>query len=389
MTRVLVIFGTRPEAIKMAPIIHELEDRDGFTPLICSSGQHREMLDQVLDVFGIHPQWDLGVMQASQGLHETTAAVIVRVSEVIAESYPDIVLVQGDTTTAFAGALAAYYSRIPVGHVEAGLRTWDRYNPFPEEMNRALVDVLADQYFAPTDAARLNLLQTGVEPSLIHVTGNTVIDALMWARERIERPGEQDEVAADQLATVPIKLREMFSGRHPDQRMVLVTGHRRESFGEDFEGICRALKTLVDRNPDLEIAYPVHLNPQVREPVYRILGDTKRVHLFDPPPYLGFVWLMMRSHFLLTDSGGVQEEAPSLDKPVLVMRRVTERPEGVEAGCARVVGVEEDAIVQASENLLTNEGEYKRMSQAQNPYGDGNAARNIVDAIENWSSAGG
>jgi UDP-N-acetylglucosamine 2-epimerase (non-hydrolysing) len=340
-------------------------------------------------VFDIHSDWDLGVMQTSQGLHETTAEVILRVQEILEESSPDIVLVQGDTTTAFAGALAAYYSKVPVGHVEAGLRTWDRYNPFPEEMNRALVDVLADIYFAPTGTARGNLLKTGVDASRIHITGNTVIDALMWARDRMGPSADNDAIASEQLATVPEKLREAFSSGDTGRRMVLVTGHRRESFGADFEGICRALKTLVEQNPDLEIAYPVHLNPQVREPVYRILGDVDRVHLFDPPPYLGFVWLMMRSHFLLTDSGGVQEEAPSLGKPVLVMRRVTERPEGVEAGCARVVGVDEAEIVKAVELLLKDPAEYEKMSRATNPYGDGTAARQIVDAIETWSSARG
>jgi UDP-N-acetylglucosamine 2-epimerase (non-hydrolysing) len=389
MTRTLVIFGTRPEAIKMAPVIRELERRDGFTSLICSTGQHREMLDQVLDVFEIRADWDLGVMKTAQGLHETTAEVILRVREILEESSPDIVLVQGDTTSAFAGALAAYYSKIPVGHIEAGLRTWDRYNPFPEEMNRALVDVLADLYFTPTDTARANLLQAGVDPSRIHLTGNTVIDALMWARDRMEASDDDDLIVSEQIATVPENLREAFSSGDTGRRMVLVTGHRRESFGADFEGICQALKKLVERNPNLEIAYPVHLNPQVREPVYRILGNVDRLHLFDPPPYLGFVWLMMRSDFLLTDSGGVQEEAPSLGKPVLVMRRVTERPEGVEAGCARVVGVDEAEIVKAVELLLKDPEEYQKMSRATNPYGDGTAARQIVDAIDVWSRARG
>ena len=389
MTKVLVVFGTRPEAIKMAPIIAELERRGGFVPLVCSTGQHREMLDQVLDVFGIVPKWDLGVMRRSQGLHETSAEILLRVQEVIEESSPDLVLVQGDTTTAFTAALAAYYSHIPVAHVEAGLRTWDRFNPFPEEMNRALVDVLAELYFAPTEPAAQNLIKTGVEPSLIHLTGNTVIDALLWARDRLESAGEDDSVAADQLETVPPELREMFSTAGDGKRMVLVTGHRRESFGTDFEGICRAIKALADENRDIEIAYPVHLNPQVREPVFRILDGVERVHLFDPPPYLGFVWLMTRSYFLLTDSGGVQEEAPSLGKPVLVMRRVTERPEGVEAGCARVVGVEQSAIVEAANSLLHDPEEYTRMSSAASPYGDGTASRKIVDAIGEWSAAVG
>jgi UDP-N-acetylglucosamine 2-epimerase (non-hydrolysing) len=244
-------------------------------------------------------------------------------------------------------------------------------------------------HFAPTEGARANLLSEGIADEKVHVTGNTVIDSLMWARDRMGPSGDDDAIATEQLATVPEKLREAFSSGDTSRRMVLVTGHRRESFGADFEGICRALKTLVEQNPDLEIAYPVHLNPQVREPVYRILGDVDRVHLFDPPPYLGFVWLMMRSHFLLTDSGGVQEEAPSLGKPVLVMRRVTERPEGVEAGCARVVGVDEAEIVKAVELLLKDPAEYEKMSRATNPYGDGTAARRIVDAIETWSSASG
>jgi UDP-N-acetylglucosamine 2-epimerase (non-hydrolysing) len=300
------------------------------------------------------------------------------------EAKPDIVLVQGDTSTALVGALSAYYGQIPVGHVEAGLRTGDKYSPFPEELNRKLVGTLADIHFAPTNGARDNLLAEGIPGNRIHVTGNTVVDALLWAENRLATTPPGDPFLEGQLAAIPPAVRDADGSK-----LILVTGHRRESFGPDFEAICTALLRIVERNEDIQLAYPVHLNPNVREPVYRILGDAKRVHLFEPPPYFGFVWLLSRSHIILTDSGGVQEEAPSLNKPVLVTRRVTERPEGIAAGCARLVGVDIDTIVSTTEALLNDPTEYEQMSSAMNPYGDGNASAKTADAVERWLASNG
>jgi UDP-N-acetylglucosamine 2-epimerase (non-hydrolysing) len=300
------------------------------------------------------------------------------------EARPDIVLVQGDTSTAFVGALSAYYGQIPVGHVEAGLRTGDKYSPFPEELNRKLVGTLADIHFAPTNGARDNLLAEGIPGDRIHVTGNTVVDALLWAENRLATTPQGDPFLEEQLAAIPPAVRDADGSN-----LILVTGHRRESFGPDFEAICTALLRIVERNEDIQLAYPVHLNPNVREPVYRILGGAERVHLFEPPPYFGFVWLLSRSHIVLTDSGGVQEEAPSLNKPVLVTRRVTERPEGIAAGCARLVGVDIDTIVSTTEALLNDPAEYEQMSSAMNPYGDGNASAKTADALERWLASNG
>jgi UDP-N-acetylglucosamine 2-epimerase (non-hydrolysing) len=382
--RVLFVFGTRPEAIKLAPLIFEVQKRPGLEALICVTGQHREMLDQVLSGFGIEPNWDLDLMQPGQDLTGLTARLVLGLAPVMEEARPDIVLVQGDTSSALIGALSAYYGRIPVGHVEAGLRTGDMYSPFPEEGNRKLVGTLADIHFAPTGGARDNLLAEGVPASRVHVTGNTVVDALLWAEDRLSTTPPGDPFLEEQLASVPADVRDATGGR-----FILVTGHRRESFGPDFEAICTALLQIVERNEDIQLAYPVHLNPNVREPVYRILGGVERVHLFEPPPYFGFVWLQSRSHLILTDSGGVQEEAPSLNKPVLVTRRVTERPEGVEAGCARLVGVDRDTIVSTTELLLNDQAEYERMSSATNPYGDGTASVKTADALEEWLTANG
>ena len=384
MKRVLFVFGTRPEAIKLAPLIFEVRKRPGLEALICVTGQHREMLDQVLSGFGLEPGWDLNLMREGQDLPALTARLIQGLSPVMKEAKPDIVLVQGDTTTALTGALSAYYEQVPVGHVEAGLRTGEKYSPFPEEVNRKLVGTLADIHFAPTAGARSNLIAEGVTPDRIHVTGNTVVDALLWAKKRLETAPPGDPFVEEQLATIPAAVRDEGKGR-----LILVTGHRRESFGPDFEAICTALLRIVERNGDVRLAYPVHLNPNVREPVYRILGGKERVYLFDPPPYFGFVWLLSRSHLILTDSGGVQEEAPSLDKPVLVMRRVTERPEGVSAGCAKLVGVDADTIVSATESLLNDPDEYERMSSAPNPYGDGTASARTADALEEWLASDG
>jgi len=375
----LFVFGTRPEAIKLAPLIFEVSARPNLEALVCVTGQHREMLDQVLSVFQLKPDWDLNLMREGQDLSGLTSRLFRDLAPVMESAQPDIVLVQGDTTSALTGALSAYYSRIPVGHVEAGLRTGQKYSPFPEEVNRKLVGSIADIHFAPTELAMSNLIAEGVSRGDIHVTGNTVIDALLWAENRLQTAPPGDSLIESQMDAIPEAIR-----NNADGRLILVTGHRRESFGPDFEAICEALLKVVERNKDVRLAYPVHLNPNVREPVNRILGDIDRIHLFEPPPYLGFVWLLSRSHLILTDSGGVQEEAPSLNKPVLVMRRVTERPEGIKAGCARLVGVDPEEIVSTTELLLNNPVEYERMSSAINPYGDGTSAAQTADAIEEW-----
>ena len=379
MKRVLFVFGTRPEAIKLAPLIFEVSARPNLEALVCVTGQHREMLDQVLSVFQLKPDWDLNLMREGQDLSGLTSRLFRDLAPVMESAQPDIVLVQGDTTSALTGALSAYYSRTPVGHVEAGLRTGQKYSPFPEEVNRKLVGSIADIHFAPTELAMSNLIAEGVSRGDIHVTGNTVIDALLWAENRLQTAPPGDSLIESQMDAIPEAIR-----NNADGRLILVTGHRRESFGPDFEAICEALLKVVERNKDVRLAYPVHLNPNVREPVNRILGDIDRIHLFEPPPYLGFVWLLSRSHLILTDSGGVQEEAPSLNKPVLVMRRVTERPEGIKAGCARLVGVDPEEIVSTTELLLNNPVEYERMSSAINPYGDGTSAAQTADAIEEW-----
>ena len=385
MKRVLFVMGTRPEVIKLAPVIKEMERSGSLQAAVCVTGQHREMLDQVLKVFSIEPHWDLDLMRHGQDLFGLTAAIITGMKEVLLEANADLVVVQGDTTTAFMAGLAANYKRLPVAHVEAGLRTGDRLNPFPEETNRTLLGVLSQLHFAPTETARDNLLREGIEADAIWVTGNTVIDALIWARDRVAE-GDTDGAVKEAVDAIPGPVRRALNrGR----KVILVTGHRRESFGQDFESICLALKLLAERNDNIEIVYPVHLNPNVRAPVYRLLEGIERIHLIDPPSYLGFVWLLMRSHIVLTDSGGVQEEAPTLGKPVLVMRRVTERPEGVEAGCAKVVGVQTDTIISECEILLRDPAAYARMSKAANPYGDGTAARQIVAAIEERYCADG
>ena len=384
MKRVLFVFGTRPEAIKLAPLIFELRNRPGLEALICVTGQHREMLDQVLSGFGLEPGWDLKVMRAGQDLAALTARLVTGLAPVMEEAKPDVVLVQGDTSTALIGALSAYYNEIPVGHVEAGLRTGQKYSPFPEEVNRKLVGTLADLHFAPTEGARANLLAEGVPGDRIHVTGNTVVDALLWAVKRLEATPPDDPFLEEQIAAIPAEVRD-----DSNSKLILVTGHRRESFGPDFEAICTALVRIVERNKDIRLAYPVHFNPKVREPVYRILDGIERIHLFEPPPYFGFVWLLSRAHLIITDSGGVQEEAPSLGKPLLVTRRVTERPEGVEAGCAQLVGVDTETIISATESLLNDPAEYERMSSADNPYGDGTASARTADALEEWLTSNG
>lgn len=354
----------------MAPLVLALQADPRFEARLCVTAQHREMLDQVLAIFGLTPDFDLDVMTPGQDLTDVTAGILKGMKDVFARFRPDVALVHGDTATTFAASLASYYHRIPVAHVEAGLRTGDLYSPWPEEANRKLTGVLARQHFAPTDTARNNLLAEGVLPGAIHVTGNTVIDALLMVVARIE---------AD--AALRCSLENQFAFLHPDRRLLLVTGHRRESFGEGFERICRALVEVTRRHPDLEVVYPVHLNPNVQEPVRRLLSGVDNIHLIEPLDYLPFVYLMSRAHLILTDSGGVQEEAPSLGKPVLVMRDTTERPEAVTAGTVRLVGTDMERIVATIERLLSDTPEYERMSHAHNPYGDGQACPRILDAL--------
>lgn len=373
MLKVLSIFGTRPEAIKMAPVIKELERHpEAFQSLVCVTAQHRHMLDQVLDLFEIRPDYDLDIMRPGQDLFDITCAVLKGLKPVLERERPDLVLVHGDTSTTMGACLAAFYCRIRVGHVEAGLRTHDLSSPFPEEMNRRVAGALADLHFTPTQASRENLLREGVSGEAIMVTGNTVIDALLSVTDRFD--------GDPQLAA---KCARDFSYLDPQKKLLLVTGHRRENFGPGFEQICLALAEIARRNPQVEILYPVHLNPNVQEPVRRILGQEEldNVHLVDPLDYLPFVYLLERSYLILTDSGGVQEEAPSLGKPVLVMRETTERPEAVAAGTVKLVGTDRRAITRETELLLNDRSAYQAMSLAHNPYGDGRAASRIVGAL--------
>lgn len=364
MVKVLTVLGTRPEAIKLAPVIKELEQHPGVASKVCVTAQHREMLDPFLKLFEIKPDYDLDIMQPNQSLFDVTAKALLGLKDVLDAERPDIILVQGDTTTAFAAALAAFYLKIRVGHVEAGLRTENKYNPFPEEINRRLVTHLADFHFAPTERARANLLAEGVRDEAICVTGNTVVDALLMTLERTR--------GQDPLPDLPIE---------PDRRLLLVTAHRRESFGEGLINICRALKEIAESTDDVEIVYPVHLNPNVRATVQRELRGIERVHLMPPLDYVSFVHLMSRAYLILTDSGGIQEEAPSLGKPVLVMREATERPEAIEAGVAKLVGTAPQRIVGETLRLLKDGEEYNRMARARNPFGDGHAAKRIVDVL--------
>jgi UDP-N-acetylglucosamine 2-epimerase (non-hydrolysing) len=372
--KVLTVFGTRPEAIKMAPLVLALQADKRFESLLCVTGQHREMLDQVLNLFDLIPDHDLNIMKPGQDLTDITTGVLQGMRRVLAICKPDIVLVHGDTATTFAATLAAYYQQIPVGHVEAGLRTGSLYSPWPEEANRKLTGALAALHFAPTQQSAANLLAEGVMAESVHITGNTVIDALLRVVQRIE----QDATLASSLAVQLPFLR-------PKRRVVLVTGHRRESFGGGFERICVALRQIATAFPDVDVVYPVHLNPNVREPVNRLLSGLPNVHLIEPLDYLPFVFLMSRSYLILTDSGGIQEEAPSLGKPVLVMRDTTERPEAVEAGTVELVGTDVERIVSQLSLLLTDAGAYERMSRAHNPYGDGLACGRILQVLAGLS----
>lgn len=368
--KILTVFGTRPEAIKMAPLVHALAADDRFEAKCCVTAQHREMLDQVLELFEITPDYDLNLMKAGQTLNDVTARIVQELKPVLQEFQPDVVLVHGDTATTFAASLAAYYEQIEVGHVEAGLRTGNIYSPWPEEANRRLTGVLTNYHFAPTETSKENLLRENFAPEDIFITGNTVIDALLMVKDKIESDSDLSATLASQ-----------FPFLDESKKLILVTGHRRESFGGGFERICEALAQTAKQHPNVQILYPMHLNPNVREPVNRILGDVENVLLIEPQQYLPFIYLMSRSHIILTDSGGIQEEAPSLGKPVLVMRDTTERPEAVAAGTVKLVGTNVEKITASLGSLLNDEEAYKEMSFAHNPYGDGKACQRILDAL--------
>ncbi len=362
--RVLTVFGTRPEAIKMAPLVKEFEKQpDVFKSVVCVTAQHRQMLDQVLKLFEIKPDFDLNIMKPNQDLWKVTAEVLLLMKDVIEESKPDIVLVHGDTTTSMAAALSAFYARVPVGHVEAGLRTFNKFYPFPEEINRVFADAVSSYHFAPTDTSVDNLKKSAISHEHIYKTGNTVIDALLHTVENNK---------AD-LSYIGLK---------PELKTILLTSHRRENFGEPIRNICRAVLELVEKNKDIQVVYPVHLNPNIQEPVHELLGNKERIHLIEPMEYAPFCTLMKDSYLIMTDSGGVQEEAPSLGKPVLVLRTTTERPEAVQYGTVKLAGTDTQNIVNEVQTLLDNEEEYKKMSAAVNPYGDGLASRRIADIIK-------
>ncbi|MBE5253910.1 non-hydrolyzing UDP-N-acetylglucosamine 2-epimerase [Mixta mediterraneensis] len=369
--KVLTVFGTRPEAIKMAPLVKALAQDPAFESRLCVTAQHREMLDQVLRLFKLQPDYDLNIMRPEQGLTEITCRILQGMKTVLLDFKPDVVLVHGDTTTTLAASLAAFYQQIPVGHVEAGLRTGDLSSPWPEEANRKLTGHLASLHFTPTLRSRQNLLRENLADARIFVTGNTVIDALLWVRDRIL---DDSDLNAQLAASYPFL--------DNSKKLILVTGHRRESFGDGFERICSALAQIARQHPDAQIVYPVHLNPNVSEPVKRILSGIENIVLIEPQEYLPFVWLMNRAWLILTDSGGIQEEAPSLGKPVLVMRDTTERPEAIEAGTVRLVGTDTEKIVNEVSQLLTDEAAWQAMSHAHNPYGDGEACRRILQALQ-------
>ena len=374
MKKILLVFGTRPEAIKMAPLVKALQkDTEHFETRVCVTAQHRQMLDQVLEVFGITPEYDLNIMAPNQDLYDITAKVLLGLREVLKDFRPDTVLVHGDTTTSMAASLAAFYMQIPVGHVEAGLRTYNMLSPWPEEMNRQVTDRICTYYFAPTEQSRANLLQENIDAKKIFITGNTVIDALLMAVDIISTTAGVKEKLAKELQEKGYTV--------GDRDYILVTGHRRENFGDGFLHICKAIKELAALHPEMDIVYPVHLNPNVQKPVYELLSGLSNVYLISPLDYLPFIYAMQHSTLLLTDSGGVQEEAPSLGKPVLVMRDTTERPEAVEAGTVKLVGTDAEAIVSNVTALLQDKEMYKRMSETHNPYGDGQACERIIAAL--------
>ncbi|MGP1619612.1 MAG: non-hydrolyzing UDP-N-acetylglucosamine 2-epimerase [Bacteroidia bacterium] len=382
MKKVMLVFGTRPEAIKMAPLVKEFQARaNEFDTIVCVTGQHREMLKQVLELFDIKPDYDLEIMKEGQDLYDVTIRVLLGMREVLKKTKPDVVLVHGDTTTSTAAALAAFYQQIPVGHVEAGLRTHNIYSPWPEEMNRQLTGRMASYHFAPTELSRKNLLAEGIATDRIFITGNTVIDALLQVVTRVKGNADLRNEVSRKLLQFGYDVNRLEAGR----RLVLITGHRRENFGEGFLNICRAIQTLSKRFPEVDFVYPMHLNPNVRKPIREIFGDNLgglgNLFFIEPLEYLQFVTLMDRSSIVLTDSGGIQEEAPGLGKPVLVMRDTTERPEAVKAGTVKLVGTDYNQIVDNVEKLLTDNAAYAEMSRANNPYGDGKACSYIVDAL--------
>ena len=361
--KVMTVFGTRPEAIKMAQLVLELQKQSQrFEAITTVSAQHREMLDQVLDIFHIKPDYDLNIMHARQTLTDITSNVLINLDKILKEAKPDIVLVHGDTTTTFAASVAAFYNQIPIGHVEAGLRTWEKYSPYPEEMNRQMTDAMTDLYFAPTNQSKANLLKENHKEDNIYITGNTAIDALKQTVDKEYHHDILDKVS-------------------PDNKLILLTMHRRENQGEPMRRVFKVIREVVESREDVEVIYPVHLSPAVQEAAKEILGNTERIHLISPLDVVDFHNLAARSYFIMTDSGGVQEEAPSLGKPVLVLRDTTERPEGVEAGTLKLVGTESEKVKKEMEELLDNDAEYQRMSQAKNPYGDGKASERILDAI--------
>ena len=374
MKKVLIVFGTRPEAIKMAPLVSELlKDKVNFDTRVCVTAQHREMLDQVLDLFKITPDYDLNIMKHGQDLYDITSNILLKIKPVLEEFAPDLVLVHGDTATTFTTSLAAYYQKIKIGHIEAGLRTGDLYSPWPEEGNRRLTGILANYHFAPTESSKQNLLNEGVNNASIFVTGNTVIDALQLVLNRIN---------TDESLRLKIQNTIIQSGfEELNSKFILVTGHRRENFGQGFLNICEALKELAEHNPDINILYPVHLNPNVKKPVNSLLSNIKNIKLVNPFQYEEFIYLMSKSYLILTDSGGIQEEAPSLGKPVLVMRNTTERPEAISSGTAKLVGSDKESVVKEVQYLLNNTSAYKDMSRSHNPYGDGKACKKIVKFI--------
>lgn len=377
MKSIIAVFGTRPEAIKMAPVIKKLkENTDKFQIKVCVTAQHREMLDQVLNLFDIKPDYDLNIMKDNQTLFDVTVDGLRKLEKILKKEKPDIILVQGDTTTTFVACLAAYYLKIKIGHIEAGLRTRDKFNPFPEEMNRRLTDCVTDLYFAPTEKTKENLFKEGVNESKIFITGNTVIDALLMTVEK--QKGEKIQKDMEQ------RFLNKYSILFDNRKLILVTGHRRESFGKDFENICYGLKKIAVNNNDVRIVYPVHLNPNVQQPVKKILGNTDRIHLIEPLDYFSFVWLMTQTYLIITDSGGIQEEAPTLGKPVLVMRKKTERPEGIEAGTAKLVGTDSEKIFLETMKLMDDEKLYQAIAKTVNPYGDGKASERIYEILERF-----
>ena len=361
MIKVMTIFGTRPEAIKMAPLVKELERREEIESVVCVTAQHREMLDQVLKVFDIHPDYDLNIMKQGQTLSEITSRVLLGLEEVIKEVKPNIILVHGDTTTTFAGALAAFYNNVDIGHVEAGLRTWNKYSPFPEEMNRQMVDCMTDMYFAPTEVSKNNLLIQGINEDKIYITGNTAIDAMQYTVKDAYNNDIFDWVGEDKL--------------------ILLTAHRRENLGEPMKNIFKAVKRLVTDIPNIKVVYPIHLNPNIRKIADEVIGNNEKIKIIEPLEVIDFHNFINKSYLILTDSGGIQEEAPSLGKPVLVLRDTTERPEGISAGTLKLVGTNEEIIYNETKLLLENIDEYEKMSKSSNPYGDGLASKKIVDAI--------